>query len=175
MKIQCSCGAKYSFDLTPEMARAPITFVCQNCGVDSSEMVNRLIAQQQAESSAPPLVPPPRATEPIVVHIHRGGSAPAPEAAGEALPSVSAAPVRVSAPAEVTGAGATPAVAAPQICLKHIGQLTTHRCLLCQKPICPRCMELFGYVCSALCKAKAETQGIQLPVYENQKTAVEAR
>ena len=36
-------------------------------------------------------------------------------------------------------------------------------------------MEVFGYVCSALCKGKAETQGTILPVYENLKSAVDAR
>jgi len=70
---------------------------------------------------------------------------------------------------------AAPAVPAPQFCLKHMGQLTTHRCLICQKPICPQCMELFGFVCSALCKGKAETQRTNLPVYAHQKSAVEAR
>jgi hypothetical protein len=36
-------------------------------------------------------------------------------------------------------------------------------------------MELFGYVCSPLCKAKAGSHGIKLPVYEFQKSVVEAR
>jgi hypothetical protein len=34
-------------------------------------------------------------------------------------------------------------------------------------------MELFGYVCSAFCKAKAEDQRIDIPVYEHQKALVE--
>src|ERR1035441_10630875 len=36
-------------------------------------------------------------------------------------------------------------------------------------------MELFGYVCSPLCKGKAEAQGIEIPVYAGQKSVVEAR
>jgi hypothetical protein len=36
-------------------------------------------------------------------------------------------------------------------------------------------MELFGYVCSPLCKAKAGSHGITLPVYEGQRSIVEAR
>ncbi len=34
-------------------------------------------------------------------------------------------------------------------------------------------MELFGYVCSPLCKAKAESHGIEVPVYAGQKSVVE--
>ena len=41
--------------------------------------------------------------------------------------------------------------------------------------ICPKCMELFGYVCSPLCKGKAEAQGIAVPVYAGQKSVREAR
>jgi hypothetical protein len=36
-------------------------------------------------------------------------------------------------------------------------------------------MELFGYVCSPLCKAKAEARKINVPVYAGQKSVVEAR
>ena len=46
MKIQCSCGAKYSFDVTPAMAQTPVRFVCSACGVDASDMVNSLIRQE---------------------------------------------------------------------------------------------------------------------------------
>ena len=56
MKIQCGCGAKYSFDVTPEMAAAPIAFVCQACGADNSDLLNQLICQQF------PTPPPPANT-----------------------------------------------------------------------------------------------------------------
>ena len=46
MKIQCSCGAKYTFDITPDMADKPVRFVCQQCGLDSSDFVNNLIRQE---------------------------------------------------------------------------------------------------------------------------------
>ncbi len=36
-------------------------------------------------------------------------------------------------------------------------------------------MELFGYLCSPLCRAKANSHGIQVPVYEGQRSVVEAR
>src|SRR5262249_36778297 len=60
-------------------------------------------------------------------------------------------------------------------CPKHPGQLTIEKCRICSKPICPKCMELFGYVCSPLCKAKADSHGIQLPLYREQKSVKEAR
>src|SRR5262245_1584459 len=64
--------------------------------------------------------------------------------------------------------------AAP-ICFRHSDQPATGNCLICKKPICPQCMELFGYVCSAFCKGQAERAGLTLPVYENQKAVVERR
>jgi hypothetical protein len=36
-------------------------------------------------------------------------------------------------------------------------------------------MELFGYVCSPLCKSKAEAQGIEVPVFEGQREVKEAK
>jgi hypothetical protein len=63
----------------------------------------------------------------------------------------------------------------PARCLKHGGELALETCYVCQKPICPKCMELFGYVCSPLCKAKASSHGIDVPVFEGQKSFVEAK
>ena len=69
-----------------------------------------------------------------------------------------------------------PAVAdEPQLCLKHPGQLMTTKCYVCSKPMCPQCMELFGYVCSPLCKARADSHGIDVPIYEGQRSFKQAR
>lgn len=70
--------------------------------------------------------------------------------------------------------GAAQESAAP-ICHRHSDQPATNNCLICQKPICPQCMALFGYVCSAYCAGQAERAGIQLPVYEHQRDVIEAR
>src|SRR5439155_25430477 len=114
---------------------------------------------------------PAAGPSPLRVAIHTAPAAP-PAAATPptpaARPAASPAPVRVAVHKPAAAAAeAAPSAEAPQLCLKHPGQLTTHRCVVCQKPICPKCMELFGYVCSALCKGKAETQGMQLPIYAN--------
>src|ERR1017187_6579620 len=72
MKLQCSCGAKYAFDITPEMAQNPVKFVCPSCGLDSSDYVNQLVREELASRAgnqplpdAPPTpvvsAPPPAA------------------------------------------------------------------------------------------------------------------
>lgn len=155
MKIQCTCGAKYSFEVTPGMAQTPVTFVCPACGLDSSDFVNEMIRREVAGAPSP------------------GGAGAQDVPPSRAKPSAGTARLRIHA-----AKAAEPAAAAtdgPPFCSKHAGQRTTQQCLVCQKPICPKCMELFGYVCSPYCKAKAEAQGIDIPVYAGQKSVVETR
>jgi len=160
MKIQCSCGAKYALDVSPEMAETPVRFVCPACGLDASDFVNNLVRQElglsgpaastsAAASDVPPAQPAPQSPPLARVGIHTPQAAPV-----EAVP-------------ESPGA--------PQRCSKHPDQLTVGQCHICSKPICPKCMELFGYVCSPLCKGKAESQGVAIPVYAGQKSVREAR
>jgi hypothetical protein len=147
MKIRCSCGTKYEFEIKPEMAQNPVRFVCPNCGLDSSDYVNQLVRQEIAEQF-------PNATPPS-------------QTAAEPRLKIS----RAEKPAE------PPPEAAPvsKYCQKHRGVLATEKCAVCGKSICPQCMELFGYFCSPLCKNKADLQGIEVPVYAGQKFQVEAR
>ena len=199
MKIQCSCGAKYAFDATPEMARSPVKFLCQSCGQDNSDAINQLIRQQfgvpapvaipstrpqvapQIEIAPPP--PGVRVSAPIAVTVAAAptavGSRPT-AAPASLVPSPSGpapAGLRVAAHATPAAVASAPAPAsaaaapthAPQMCFKHVGQITTRQCLVCKKPMCPKCMEVFGYVCSAFCKGKAEDQGIAIPVYAGQR------
>ena len=63
MKIQCSCGAKYSFDVTPESAANPVRFVCPACGVDSSAIVNELIQRELGLEPPHVALPPPAPPE----------------------------------------------------------------------------------------------------------------
>jgi hypothetical protein len=149
MKIQCSCGAKYAFDLTPEMAQQPFKFVCPQCGLDSSDFVNELIRREFAEQTPTP----PPATTPIApaaprLKISREET---PPATPPAAPSVS------------------------KYCQKHRGVLITEKCTVCGKPICLQCMEQFGFFCSPFCQNKADLQGVDAPVYAGQKFQVEAR
>ncbi len=157
MKIQCSCGAKYVFEAAPEMLDNPVRFICSACGLDASEYVNSLVRQEFAPESegaeqpaAQPQAPPAstRAPQPSGLHvrIHKSESIKPIETLSE-----------------------------PDTCPKHYGVAPVARCFVCSKPICPKCMELFGYVCSPLCKAKADSHGITVPVFEGQRSRIEAR
>lgn len=159
MKIQCACGAKYAFDLKPEMLSKPVTFVCPQCGLDSSEFVNQLVRQELAEQNLPAAPPPPDTPEPL--------SKPAPARLKISHAERPAEPP----PSEM----ARPADYVSKHCPKHPRELATEICANCGKPICPLCMEVFGYFCSPLCKNKAELQGIAAPEYAGQRFAVEKR
>ncbi len=146
MKIQCSCGAKYAFDATPEMLQNPVKFVCPSCGLDSSEFVNQLIREEFGGQ----IPPPPRAAAPAAprLKISLEETRPAPPAA---------------------------APATSKFCAKHPRERVTEKCAVCGKPICLKCLELFGYFCSPLCKGKADAQNLDVPIYEGRKDVVEAK
>ena len=148
MKLQCSCGAKYAFDATPEMLQHPVKFICPSCGLDSSDFVNELIRQEFGGQ----IPPPPR----------RRPSPPPPRHADRARRNSSG-----------TTSGGTPS--ASKFCAEASRERATEKCAVCQKPICPKCLELFGYFCSPLCKGKAEAQNLDVPVYAGRKDLVEAR
>ncbi len=149
MKIQCTCGAKYAFDAKPEMLQNPVRFVCPSCGLDSSDFVNELVRREFAGQA--PAAPPPATGSPRLKISH-----------GETPPS---APVSEAASAPTTD----------EHCPKHPRELAVHHCLVCDKPMCPQCMKLFGYVCSPLCRAKAEAQNIEVPVFAGQSAVADAR
>lgn len=91
-----------------------------------------------------------------------------PEAPAPARPS---GPIRVSvqkSPEPRAG------IQESETCPRH-GQTVVALCCICHRGICPACMEALGYVCSPLCKAKAQSHGITLPVYEGQRSVVQAR
>src|SRR2546421_9242637 len=148
MKVQCSCGAKFAFDATPEMAREPVHFNCPSCGADISEPLNVLLRQQFGVTDVP---------EPVAA-----GTASAHGSAQQGAPlrvkRQPATPIRVDLPNRQEAE-------AGQICIRHPEYYTSDKCYICQKPICPKCMELFGYLCSPLCKARANSHGIVVPVF----------
>lgn len=184
MKVQCSCGAKYEFAVTPVMATSPVKFVCPACGLNASEFVDGLIRRELGQTNTPTGVPvpiqlaaPPRPTAapapaPVATLLDESPPPPPPPTSvrrppGVRLSSSTAAPVAAEQAAAEAPAGVP--------CLKHPGQIATEKCFVCSKPICPKCMELFGYLCSPLCKAKADSHGLNVPIYENQRSMVEAR
>jgi hypothetical protein len=161
MKIQCPCGAKYSYDVTPENAVTPVKFICPACGLDSSDAVNELIRREFATRSSAPVVtsvvapPPVPAAKVSGLRIHRDE-----------------APVATAPPPVPTGAASAPPTVV--LCAKH-HEPAAEKCAVCHKPICPKCMELFGYFCSPFCKNKAEANSLNVPVYAGQFANVNAR
>jgi outer membrane protein assembly factor BamB len=148
MKLQCSCGAKYSFDITADMLQNPVKFVCPSCGADSSEFVNELVRKEFDAAPTTQLSPPAPETPRLKISHAAPAAAPA-------------------APPE--------SEAASKYCQKHRGVPVSEQCSVCEKPICPQCLELFGYFCSPFCKSKATNQNQQTGVYAGRKDLVEAR
>lgn len=176
MKIQCACGAKYAFDVQPEMLNQPVTFVCPGCGLDSSAFVNSLVRQELGAAApvagtlpvAPPAVaiaPPPETSAASVTYASANLSAEAPPPAPR-VQLHSSGPKPAGAPAAAGGSSR---------CSRHHGQPAVEFCQVCRKPICAKCMELFGYVCSPLCKQKAELSGIAVPEFAGQRDVVQRR
>ena len=149
MKIQCACGAKYEFDVTPEMLQNPVKFVCPSCGLDSSDFVNELIRREFAGQPSPSSSPVPETPRLKIARAE-----PQPSAPVEATPD---------------------SPAATENCAKHPRELAVHHCVICGKPMCHQCMSLFGHVCSPFCRAKAEAENIEVPVFAGQKTVAEAK
>ena len=178
MKVQCNCGAKYAIDVTPEMARDPVRLVCPACNLDLSGPVNDLIRQELGLAPTPQPTPVTPAKKSTAMRVNLAPTAPAHAAA-------SAAPARLSiSKGASTATHGTATATAPhpetgsddgEPCLKHKGELIVEHCYVCRKPLCPKCMELFGYVCSPLCRAKANSNGINVPIFAGQKSVREAR
>jgi hypothetical protein len=195
MKVQCPCGAKYSIDVTPEMARDPIRFFCPNCETDLSGPINEMVHQELGHQPAPvaqlleaepvaAAAAPPRAARRVILAPAAAPSPepppPAPSAPAPAAPARLGIAKSASAATHGKAVETAPDVGAANAddgtpCPKHQGEFSVAHCYLCRKPICPKCMELFGYVCSPLCRAKAEANGINVPVYALQKSVIEAR
>ncbi len=82
---------------------------------------------------------------------------------------------RIPLPQAVPPEQGEPAEAQAQRCPRHPSEFAVQRCTICSKPICSKCMELFGYFCGPHCKAKAEARGLNVPAYAGLKSAAEAR
>ena len=139
IKIQCSCGTRFAFEVEPADGRMPVSINCPGCGLDGTEAANAFI-QQQLD----------------------GEAGVAPKAASRIRVATSA-----KAPAAAAATG-------PKVCVKH-SEPAFEACRVCGKPLCPKCMDLFGYVCSVFCREKAERTGIEVPFYESQKSVVQEK
>src|SRR5512140_2460521 len=98
MKIQCSCGAKYEFEVQPEMARAPVRFVCPACGLDASEFVDGLVRRELGQTSTP---------EGVAIPVQVGP--PSPASGAPPVPESAPPQPRVAARVHTAPAQASPA------------------------------------------------------------------
>jgi hypothetical protein len=59
IKIECSCGQHYKFDVEPENGQMPVAVGCPSCGVDGTDAANSIIQQTLVIPVPAPLQPPP--------------------------------------------------------------------------------------------------------------------
>jgi hypothetical protein len=146
----------------------PVEFICPTCGLDASQFVDGLVRQELGQIHTPVGVSVP-------VVLAGGASAPSGVLLSAAPESSNRSGVRFHKPQPGADPTAVRPSENPPSCLKHPGEVAIDKCYVCSKPICPKCMELFGFVCSPLCKAKAESHGLRIPAYEGQKSVIDAR
>src|SRR5579862_8983119 len=58
VKIVCSCGQKYAFDVYPLNGRMPSPIKCPVCGVDGTSVANEIIAIALKEQPSPLMLRP---------------------------------------------------------------------------------------------------------------------
>ena len=103
IKIQCSCGSRYKFDVEPVNGRVPVPLACPNCQANWTEHANAMIAQTlgspaptagaavtvaQPAATVPVAAAPPSMPSPMKVNLRLSGhAAPGSSSAPAAAPS----------------------------------------------------------------------------------------
>ena len=152
IKVQCSCDTRYSFEVEPVNGKMPANIFCPKCGADGTDYANQIIQQNLGET--PETADVPVSKPRIRLHVAATHAAPPPVLA-------------------VAGESGAVAHAAVEMCHRHPRSAATEHCVVCQKPICPECMQTFGYLCSVSCRYRAEQEKIRVPVYKLQRNLVE--
>src|ERR1700722_12738539 len=172
VKVLCPCGAKFEFDVEPLNDRMPVAIACPVCNADATQLANEVIARQSAAAAVAP-APVPTMPAPVMPPQSAPPPPPAPAPTGGlriAKAAGHAAPAPVAAPAPTSQAPVDDGRV--QLCLKHKNEPVVDACVVCGKPLCTKCMEQFGHVCSVFCRQQAEQKRIYIPVYANQKSVV---
>jgi hypothetical protein len=189
VKIQCACGTKFAFEVEPVNGRMPMNINCPGCNAGALDLANAEIARQLAPTPASPAA---RITVPPATIRVAAPAAPPPQTTPPpvGVPRVSGGALRISKPpsSHAPAPAASPdsgepaqtaalvsAEGAPSLCPRHKNEPALETCRVCGKPICPKCMEQFGYVCSVICRQQAARRQIEVPVYAHQKSVVTAR
>ena len=157
IKVQCECGTRFAFDVEPVNGRMPMRVNCPSCGADGTDFANGEIRQKLA---ATPAAVPPVAAVPVPVP--------------QPMPVPSRPPMRVAV-SQPQAAAAEVATTSVPFCPRHLKNPATETCRVCGKPICDKCMEQYGYVCSTYCRKRAEETGMDIPVYGKHRAVIEAK
>ncbi|HET7626702.1 MAG TPA: PQQ-binding-like beta-propeller repeat protein [Verrucomicrobiae bacterium] len=156
IKVQCDCGSRFSFDVEPINGKMPVRIQCPSCGADDTALADAVI-QEKLALEKPNVSPGAPENSPARPRLHLQTSA-----------SAATAPPASAHENETVGASAE-----SERCAKHPQEPAAEHCRVCKKPICLKCMELFGYVCSVYCRNEAERRKLQLPIYKNQRAVVQ--
>lgn len=117
LKIQCSCGSRYQFEVEPVNGRVPAPLSCPKCQANWTEHANAMIAQALGMST-PPVDPVAAVDAPAPTPVHQTPPTfPAPAKTGLRLSSH--APV-ASAPASAPLASEPAAPPAPAASVRHM-------------------------------------------------------
>ena len=147
IKVQCGCGCRFEFEVEPVNERMPVSLACPSCGADATALADAEIEQQLNVPGAP--------------RIKSGGLRMAGETSAPSNPT----PVAAAAAPPTDGA-------APEFCSRHRQETAIETCRVCGKPICMKCMEVFGYLCSPFCRVQALDRKLNIPVCPHQKSVV---
>jgi hypothetical protein len=74
IKIECTCGQHYSFDVEPVNGRLPWPVACPTCGADGTEVANEAITLTLAAEPEVAVAAPVAQAAPMAVATHPGGS-----------------------------------------------------------------------------------------------------
>jgi hypothetical protein len=144
IKILCTCGTKYAFEVEPVDGKMPFRVECPQCHADGTNAADASLLSNLVQS-APAPVP--------------------------SSPAAAAGVIRVQAtPSQIEEAPPT-----VNYCPRHREEIVVAECAVCRKPICGRCLEQFGYLCSGYCRSQATARGLYVPVYEGHKEVVEEK
>ncbi|HEX4646877.1 MAG TPA: B-box zinc finger protein, partial [Verrucomicrobiae bacterium] len=195
VKIQCACGTKFAFEVEPANGRMPMNVNCPGCNASALDLANAEIARQltaapatpaariavppptiRVAAPAAPAPPPPPQTAPPAVGVPRpsGGALRISKPASSHAPAPAVTPQASAETAQPAPASVASEAASP-LCPRHKTEPALETCRVCGKPICPKCMEQFGYVCSVYCRQQAARRQIEVPVYAHQTSVVTAR
>ncbi len=88
IKVACSCGQHYEFEVEPQNGAMPCNVVCPACGADGTQAANQYITQQTSDVAAAAVPPAPA---PSGLRISRPATSPA-EPEPLSAPAAAAAP-----------------------------------------------------------------------------------